>query len=206
MIRIKICGLTREEDIAVVNNLRPDYIGFVFAEHSKRAVTPEQAQKFRQNISPSIQTVGVFVDTDIETILSICKQDIIDVIQLHGKEDENYINKLRCHTDKPIIKAYQITTLGDIKKANDSVADYVLLDHGAGGTGESFDWSLLSDVSRPFFLAGGLHPGNVAGAIEQGFSTTYLYGVDTSSGVETNGFKDKIKIEQFIKTVRKVGE
>ncbi len=202
MIKIKICGCTREKDIEVVNNLQPDYIGFVFAEHSRRAVTREQAKHLHGKLNSTIQVVGVFVNATLDFIVSLCEAGTIDLVQLHGKEEDSYIRELRHHIKNPIIKAFEVKSIDDITRANASIADYVLLDHGPGGTGGTFDWSLISDISRPFFLAGGLQPSNVAYAIEKALKTTYLYGVDTSSGVETDGIKDYKKIEQFIQTVR----
>ncbi len=202
MIKIKICGLTREKDIEVVNNLQPDYIGFVFAEHSKRVVAREQAKLFHGILDPRIQVVGVFVNASIDFIVSLCQEGIIDLVQLHGKEGDAYIRELRQHIKNPIIQAFEVKNIDDITRANASIADYILLDHGPGGTGETFDWSLLSYIKRPFFLAGGLQLSNVAYAIERARETTYLYGMDTSSGVETNAIKDDKKIEQFIQTVR----
>lgn len=202
MIRIKICGLTSQNDIDVVNNFQPDYIGFLFVKGRRRSVSVETAKMLYARLNPSIKAVGVFVDAPIDFILSLCKEGVIDVIQLHGKEDEGVIKELRCHTNKPIIKAFEIKTIDDVKQANNSVADYILLDNGAGGTGETFDWSKISFVNRPFILAGGLHPNNVSCAIKEAMSTGYLYGVDTSSGVEIDGFKNEKKIEQFIQTVR----
>ncbi len=202
MIKIKICGLTSKKDIEIVNALKPDYIGFVFAKTSKRYITPERAKQLRGYLDAGIQVVGVFVNEPIEFVLSLCQQGIIDMIQLHGKEDDEYVKKLRFNTTRSIIQAYEIRIPEDVNKANTGSADYVLLDNGSGGTGESFDWSLLEKINRPFFLAGGLQSDNVLIAIEKAATTNYLYGVDTSSGVETNGFKDCNKIEEFIKTVR----
>ncbi len=202
MIKIKICGLTSRKDIEIVNSLKPDYIGFVFAKASKRYITPERAKLLRGYLDTGIQVVGVFVNEPVEFILTLCQQGIIDIIQLHGKEDDEYVKRLRFNTTRTIIQAYEIRIPEDVNKANTARADYVLLDNGAGGTGESFDWSLLGKMNRPFFLAGGLQSENVLIAIEKAATTNYLYGVDTSSGVETNGFKDCNKIEEFIKTVR----
>ena len=202
MTKVKICGLTGENDIEAVNHLKPDYIGFVFAPKSRRYVDCDRARRLRSQLHPDIQAVGVFVNEAIENILYMCQQEIIDVIQLHGMEEESYIMELKNQTNKPVIKAFAIETPEDIQKANASAADYILLDNGCGGTGESFDWSLLHSVERSFFLAGGLHPENIHKAIRKAKDTRYLYGVDASSGVETNGLKDYIKIERFIQKVR----
>ena len=206
MTKIKICGITQEKEIEAVNILKPDYVGFVFAEGSRRFVTIEKAMQLRNDLNKDIKVVGVFVDAPIEHIVALCKQNIIDVIQLHGKESHDYIKELRYHTAKRIMKAYEIKAEADIENANKSIADYILLDHGAGGTGECFNWSLLAAVKRSFLLAGGLNPNNVEEAIKAAAATDYLYGIDTSSGVETNGTKDFQKIEKMIQAVRESKE
>ena len=148
MTKIKLCGLTRECDIEYANELAPDYIGFVFAEKSKRYVTPEKACLLRRKLSGGIIPVGVFVNEAPDFIADLLTQNIIDAVQLHGTEDEEYIRNLRKLTDRPIIKAFRIETETDVEAANKSSADYVLLDSG-GGTGTVFDWALLKDIKRP---------------------------------------------------------
>lgn len=197
MTKIKICGLTRIEDIEYVNTYKPDFIGFVFAKKSHRYVSPEQAEFLKSRLSMEIRSVGVFVNESIEGICSL--KDTIDLIQLHGAESEEYIQQLKKYTDKPIIKAFSVSTPSDLRRAEHSSADYILLDHGAGGTGQSFDWSLLKEMKRPYFLAGGLSAENVGHAID----TYHPFAVDTSSGVETDGKKEERKISDFITNVRK---
>lgn len=197
MTKIKICGLSREEEILFVNALKPDYIGFVFARGSKRYVSSEQAACLRDLLDDSIQSVGVFVDQPIDKIKLLADNGVIQLVQLHGREDEDYIKDLRAVVSLPIIKAFRIESAEDIKRAQESSADYVLLDNGNGGTGETFDWRLIADMGRPYFLAGGLSPDNVADAVGR-YSP---YAVDTSSGVETGGVKDYIKIRTFIEQV-----
>ncbi len=198
-IKIKMCGLSRPCDIKKANELKIDYIGFVFAKKSKRYVSPERATELKNLLDPKIKAVGVFVKEEVETVAKLLKKNIIDIAQLHGGEDESYIRKLRSMTDKPIIKAFRIDTAEDIEAANKSTADFVLLDSGNGGTGETFDWSLLKNITRPYFLAGGLDTHNVKDAIE----ALIPYAVDVSSGIETNGFKDGEKMTAFAKAVRK---
>lgn len=198
MTKIKICGLTRKEDIDYVNALRPDYIGLVFAKWSKRAVTPAQAARLKALLDPAIQVVGVFVDEDFEQIRMLAENHIIDLVQLHGREDTAYVDRLKQTIDKPIIQAFPIETELDLVRANASLADLVLLDHGKGGSGQRFDWSLTRGMNRPFMLAGGLSPQNVGRAIE----ACRPYAVDASSGVETDGVKDYDKIKALIDTVR----
>lgn len=199
MTKIKICGLSRLCDIDYVNTTMPDYIGFVFAPHSKRYVSPSQASQLKARLSPCIKAAGVFVGEEAENILDIAGRGIIDIIQLHGSEDDHYISKLKSLTSAPVIKAFSIKSKSDAENAVLSSADYILLDNGAGGTGDVFDWSLISEISRPYFLAGGLTPNNV----EQAVAINHPFAVDASSGVETDGVKDFNKIKAFIDTVRK---
>lgn len=198
MTKIKLCGLSRPCDIHMANELKPDYIGFVFAEKSKRYVTPEKAAQLKALLETEIKAVGVFVDADVDLAAELLNRRIIDIAQLHGNEDEAYIKSLRQRTDQPIIRAFQIKTQTDIAKAERCSTDHVLLDSGAG-TGNVFDWSILQDVKRPYFLAGGLSPDNVGDAVR----LLHPYAVDVSSGIETDGHKDKEKAAVFIAAVRK---
>ena len=197
MIKIKICGLSRICDIESVNLAKPEYIGFVFAE-SGRKVTPEQAKELRMKLLPDIIPVGVFVNEKPESIVSIVKSGIIDVIQLHGDETEEYIKEIKDLTGKPIIKAVSVIKAGDVQKFADTKADFLLLDNKSGGTGKAFDWDLIGEVNKPFFLAGGLNIDNVGLAI----SKSNPFAVDISSGVEVDGFKDRDKIMAIIRSIR----
>jgi len=206
MVKVKICGLTRPCDIDAVNAETPDYVGFVFAE-SRRKVTPQQARELRARLDTGIVPVGVFVDETPEIVASLVHEGIIDIVQLHGSEDECYIETLKSLTEAPIIKAVAVQTTDDVQKWATTAADYLLLDNKTGGSGETFDWSLLSTestpsipstASKPFFLAGGLNATNITHAIE----TVKPFAVDASSGVETNGFKDPAKIREFIRRAR----
>jgi phosphoribosylanthranilate isomerase len=203
--RIKICGLCREEDIQAVNDYMPDYGGFVFAQGSRRQVSMNQAAAFRREMNAAIKAVGVFVDAPIALPVSCVTKGIIDLIQLHGAEDSGYIRQLRRRLadsgrNVPIIKAFSIANAGDVSRAVNCEADYILLDHGAGGTGRSFDWDLIRGVRRPYFLAGGLNDANVETAIIK----CRPFAVDISSGVESSGLKDPEKIEQIIRRIRNV--
>ena len=197
MTKIKFCGLTGECDIDAANELRPEYIGFVFALKSKRYVTPERAAELKCRLAAGIEAVGVFVNDNLYHVAELLNRGVIDIAQLHGSEDEEYIGHLRQLTGKPIIRAFRIKTAEDIAEAEKCTADHVLLDSGAG-TGEVFDWSLIKNVKRPYFLAGGLSPDNVENAVEQ----LSPYAVDVSSGIETDGVKDKAKMAAFAAAVR----
>lgn len=197
MTKIKLCGLKKECDIAWVNEIKPDYVGFVFAKESRRYVTPKAAVRLKAILSHSISSVGVFVNAEIEVIAAIAEMGIIDVVQLHGSEEEEYLKHLRKRIRLPIIQAFQIGSLQDVQRAGRSSADMVLLDAGAG-CGAVFDWNLLSEMNRPYFLAGGLTSQNVADAID----SLHPYGVDASSSLETGGGKDEEKMTAFVKAVR----
>ena len=196
MTRVKFCGLSRQDDIRAANELLPDYIGFVFAPNSKRYVSENLAKELKSYLTPKIQAVGVFVDESVEKVANIANANIIDIIQLHGDEDEEYIKNLRRLTLKPIISALQLKTAADVEKANKIGGDYILLDAGQG-EGKAFDWNLLEKVKRPYFLAGGLNEDNIADAL-----MLNPFAVDVSSGIETDGKKDAEKMKRFIKLVR----
>lgn len=198
MTKIKLCGLSRPCDIEAANQLKPDYIGFVFAPKSKRYVSAEKAAELKALLSPEIKAVGVFVREDPETVARLLNTGIIDIAQLHGGENEEYIRRLRELTDKPVIQAFRIDGKEDIAAAQASSADLVLLDSGSGGTGTVFNWELIKHLQRPYFLAGGLGPGNVKDAVQ----ALKPYAVDVSSGIETDGVKDRAKIEQFVAAVK----
>lgn len=198
MTKIKLCGLTRECDIEAANKCLPDYIGFVFAEKSSRYVQEEKAEKLKQKLSSKILAVGVFVDASVQKIIEMLDSGIIDAAQLHGKETPEEICMLQKKTGKPIVKAFCVKSENDIMEANASPADIVLLDAKEGGMGIPFDWTLLKHVERPYFLAGGLGLDNIKNVIEE-FAP---YGVDVSSGIETDGQKDPEKMAAFVAAVR----
>ena len=207
MTKIKICGLTRTEDIEMVNEFLPDYIGFVFAK-SRRQVSAEQAKELKNKLRPAIKAVGVFVNEKPENIAEIANQGIIDLIQIHGDEDAAYCAQLRKLTQAPIIKVVRVRDEDDLAGIEKFDCDYYLFDTLSskeyGGTGKAFDHSLLynKEIKKPFFVAGGLNQDNVAAVIE----VIKPFGVDTSGGVETDGIKDANKIKEFIKQGRIVGK
>lgn len=202
MTKLKLCGLVRICDIEAVNRLNPEYIGFVFAKKSRRYVDPAQARKLRARLNKGISPVGVFVNESPEAIADLVRSGIIDVIQLHGSEGEDFLRKLRELVSCPIIKAFSVKTPQDVRIACESSADLILLDSGGGGTGTVFDWDLLEPIRRPWFLAGGLSPENAADAIRR----LAPYGVDVSSGIETDGVKDIQKMNDFVRAVRGAAE
>ena len=206
MVKIKICGMRRSEDIEMANRYKPDYIGFVFAD-SPRKVSYEQAKELSELLSDEIVPVGVFVNEHMKLIVDLFKDGIIEMAQLHGDEDEKYIRNLKDksieETGKqvPVINAIEIKEGADyndeLLKWRDSASDYFILDSGKG-SGKTFDWSLIDKESEFFknsiFLAGGLNSENLALAIEE-FNP---FAVDLSSSVETDGFKDEEKIKEII--------
>lgn len=197
MVKIKICGIMREQDCDCLNELLPDCAGFIFAPKSRRYITPETALAFRERLDRRIKTVGVFVNEDIDLICDIARSGVIDAVQLHGTENNEYVKRVKELTGLTVVKAFTVKGGSDIDEAMQSEADMLLLDNGQG-TGESFDWDYLEDVDRFYYLAGGLTPENVGDAV-----TRYSpCGVDVSSGVETDGQKDPDKIRRFIQNVR----
>lgn len=201
MTKIKLCGLKRACDITWANELQLDYVGLVFAKDSRRYVMPKEAAGLKTMLSPSIQAVGVFVNEDTDTIAGLAGRGIIDAVQLHGKEDERYIRKLREQINIPIVQAFRIRSGEDVKMAERSLADMVLLDAGAG-CGEVFDWNLLKEIRRPYFLAGGLTSENVSEAMR----ILQPFAVDVSSSLETEGVKDGKKMTAFVEAVRRKDE
>ena len=198
MTKIKLCGLSRPCDIQWANALMPDYIGFVFARKSRRYVSPERAKDLRMRLDSGIRAVGVFVNEAPEVVAALLNTGAIDLAQLHGSENEAYIKSLRTLTDRPLIQAFCVDGPADLERARQSPADHILLDNGAGGTGTAFDWALLKDFARPFFLAGGLAPDNIVQTVK----TVHPFAVDVSSGIETDGVKDYDKMAAFVNAVR----
>ena len=198
MTKIKLCGLSRPCDIAAANELKPEYIGFIFVTRRRRYITPEKAKELKQLLALEIRAVGVFINEAPERVALLLNDGVIDIAQLHGDEDEDYIKQLRTLTDQPIIKAFRMDTMKDVEAAKHCTADYVLLDSGAG-TGTTFEWNLIQDIKRPYFLAGGLSPDNAGNAVR----LLHPFAVDVSSGIETDGVKDRIKMAAFAAAVRK---
>ena len=211
--KVKMCGISKVETIPAVVEAKPDYMGLVFAS-SKRQVTVEQAKTLvealhkqckAQNDTVSIKTVGVFVNETLDNLVTIADEANLDAVQLHGDEDEAFIQSLKERTNVEVWKAVQIRSAADAEAWIDSSADMLLFDayhkDERGGTGDVFDWSCLDTFERPFMLAGGIDSTNVARAIR----TVRPYGLDISSGIETNGVKDDEKITAFTKIVNSIG-
>lgn len=198
MTKIKICGLRREEDITYANECQPDYIGFIFAD-SKRKVTKEQAAHLKEMLSPVITAVGVFVNEEVEKVAELVKEGIIDMVQLHGDETNEYIAQLRkLVPGVKIIKAVRVASWEDVRSSENIAADYLLFDtfstRAYGGTGTTFDWEMIRNVKKPFFLAGGINQENIVRAM-----SSNAYAIDVSSAVETDGYKDRQKMQDMMR-------
>lgn len=215
MQKIKLCGMMKPCDIEYANRVKPDFVGFIFA-NTRRKISAAQAKQFREALDAEIPAVGVFVNEDISVITSLVQNGCIDLIQLHGEEDADYIRRLREVCDVPVIKAVKVQMVEQIRQAAALPVDYLLLDtyrKGVlGGTGEAFDWELLREAKivagdtaegelfgKLYFLAGGLHAGNLREAAALG-----SYGLDVSSGIETDGSKDFTKMVEVMELVRKL--
>ncbi len=199
MTKIKICGLYRPCDVDYVNEARPDYCGFIIDfPKSHRNVSPDQTRELVRNLDSAVTPVGVFVDRPAEEVAALLNDGTVAAAQLHGGEGESYLAALRALTGgKPVWKAFRVRATADLAAANSSSADQIILDNGYG-TGTCFNWSLAGGAARPFFLAGGLNCFNLAQAVAQ----IAPYGVDLSSGVETDRRKDRQKILAAVAAVR----
>lgn len=203
MTRIKICGLARPEDIEAVNEAGPDFAGFVVeVPGSRRSVSREALKVLAGSLRKEIKGVGVFVDAPEELVAELLNEGTIALAQLHGREDEAYIQRLRKLTDKPLIQAFSIRTGRDVERALGTAADYLLLDQGKGGTGQTFDWSLIRDIRQPYFLAGGIGEQNLRQAVRE----MNPWAVDMSSSLETDGRKDPEKIRRVMRLMRKLNQ
>ncbi len=209
MTKVKICGLRTHDDVTIVNEFMPDYIGYVFAK-SKRQITLQQALSLSKNISDNIKKVGVFANQPLDFTANVLLSGAIDFIQLHGDEDTEYENQLFDYLAKNgieqpqdcCIKVYRIRSKDDILATKNTTCSTLLLDafsaNARGGTGEKFDWSLIENIKKPFFLAGGINAENVAKAIK----TAHPFAIDASSSLETDGKKDRLKVKKFISAIR----
>ncbi len=201
-MRVKFCGLCREEDVDYANRLRPDYVGFVFAPGRRRTLTPNAAAALREKLAPGIVPVGVFVNQPPEEEAALVRQGVIEVVQLHGNEPPEALRRLRTLTPAPVWQAFAMAGEEAVAAAMESEAELVLLDGQKAGSGQPFHWQrLLPGVRRPYLLAGGLTPRTVGEAVR----TYHPYGVDVSSGIETDGRKDFEKMKAFLEAVKQAG-
>ena len=198
--KIKFCGLRREEDVKLAASLDADFFGFILTDRFKRFIAPEEVARLKEFIPATGKTIGVFVDEPVDYVITCAKTANLDMIQLHGSEDDAYIFEIKEKTGLPVIKMIKPLSEDDIITARKSKADLILLDSGAGGTGKVFDWSLAERLGRDYILAGGLTPDNVADAVKR----LKPFAVDVSSGVETEGIKDFSKMKAFAAEVRKI--
>ena len=198
MTAVKICGLMSEEDIRAVNETEAGYAGMILSEGYRRSVSMRKARRMKEELSPRIKMCGVFVNEPAEYIRKFIEEGVIDIVQLHGNEDEAFIRELKLEfPGVPVIRAFAVKSAEDVRAAENSSADLIILDAGKG-TGKVFDWDLLKDMHREYILAGGLTPDNVAEAVRM----LDPFGVDTSSGAETDGRKDREKIHAFVKNAK----
>ena len=199
-MKLKFCGLTRKQDILAANAARPDYVGFVFAD-SRRRVSEEQAARLRAQLAPGIQAVGVFVNDEPERIAALVNAGVIDLVQLHGGENRAYLDRLRGMTGAQVLYAVRVGAYADIERVKDYPVEFLLLDASikgvCGGSGHTFDWSLIGAVEKPYFLAGGLNESNLPLALRTG-----AYALDLSSGIETDSVKDETKMRRVAALVR----
>jgi phosphoribosylanthranilate isomerase len=198
--KIKFCGLRLEEDVKLAASLDADFMGFILSKRFRRYVSPDEVSRLKQFVPSKTKTVGVFVDEPEDYVIAFAKQADLDMIQLHGCEDDAYIADIKEKTGLPVIKMIKPVSIDDIITARQSMADLILLDSGAGGTGRVFDWSLAENLGRDYILAGGLTPDNVGDAVKR----LLPFAVDVSSGVETDGSKDSSKMKAFAAEVRKI--
>lgn len=197
--RVKLCGMFRDEDIAAVNECLPEMMGFITSfPKSSRNVEPKELDRLAEMVDERIYRVGVSVNLPFSRVAHNANHHV-DIVQLHGDEDETYIKGVRMRSYAGIIQAFRVRDKADVERAKRSSADMVLLDAGQG-SGQQFDWSLIEDLGRPFILAGGLTPENVAEAV----SSLHPWGVDMSSGIETDGLKDPQKMAAAVAAVRSV--
>ena len=197
MARVKICGINSPEDVEIVNELKPDYVSFAFYKN-KRQVTYEKARKLKQLLDKDIRVIGVFVDENTNVVASAANDDLLDVIEFHGNEGPGEIERIKAFTEKPIIQGFRIRSRADVELALDSHADSILM-YSDSESGILMDWKLLTNVTRPYFLAGGLNADN----IEKAIKICHPFAVSVTTGVETDGIKDREKMAAFIKMARR---
>ena len=199
MVKVKICGICHESEISIMNELVPDYVGFVFARKSRHFISPEHAGYLRSKLRQGIKSVGVFTNESLHGVAMCVETAGLSMVQLHGEETAEYIASLREYIRCPIMKVYKVAKPIDAEKALYSTADYVMLDGGNAGDGKTFDWSMLGRMRRKFFLSGGLNPENFQQAL---LLDPQPYALNASSGLESHRTKDFRKVMKFILGVK----
>lgn len=197
MVKVKICGICHEAEIGIMNELNPDYVGFVFITKSRYFIAPEHAGMLRSKLRKGIQTVGVFANETLRNVALSVDVAGLNMVQLHGDETGEYVAALREYIRCPIMKVYKVSKPIDAERGMFTTADYPMLDGGNAGDGKTFDWSLIGRVRKKFFLSGGLTPENVTEAL-----ALQPFAVNVCSGVEANRVKDYKKVMKFIAAVR----
>lgn len=201
MMKVKFCGIRRKQDVEFLNQLMPDYCGFIFYEKSFRNVDLQTARMLSDSLRGEIRKVGVFVDRSPEEVARMAEHARLDLIQLHGREDEDYVHRLRDCVSLPLIKAVRFESTEAVRRADQLDVDYLLLDTYVkgvvGGTGKGFDWNQIPSLSKPYFLAGGIGVNNVSEAMK-----TNAYCLDVSSGIETDQVKDFEKMKQIMQVLK----
>lgn len=195
MVKVKICGICHEAEIGIMNELVPDFVGFVFVKKSRHFIAPEHAGYLRSKLRKGIKSVGVFANESLRSVALCVETAGLNMVQLHGDETAEYIAALREYIRCPIMKVYKVARPIDAERAMYSTADYVMLDGGSAGDGKTFDWSMLGRVRRKFFLSGGLTPDNMEQAL---LLDPRPYALNASSGLEANRMKDYRKVMKFI--------
>ncbi len=193
--KIKICGLRQLSDADIINELRPDYAGVVLCRRFWRGIDFEAARALRYRINYNIPLVGVFVNDDFATVMRALRTGVVDMVQLQGTESEEYIRDLMIQSGKPVIKACQMDSPAVIPYAEYSAANHILFDSSIDDT---FDWNMVRYVQRPYILSGGLNADNVCYALDE----LNPWGVNLSSGVETDGMLDPEKIRAAVRVIR----
>lgn len=198
MARVKICGIKTPEDVEIINELKPEYVTFSFFKTSLNYIPYEKAKKLKEMLDKDIKVVGVFVNENTKIVASVANDDLLDLIEFHGNEGPGEIERIRAFTQKPIIQGFRIKSRSDIEVAVDSLADNILL-YSDIENGVALDWKLLSGITRPYFLAGGLNTDN----LEKAIKICHPFAVSVTTGVETDGVKDREKMDSFIKIARR---
>ena len=197
MARVLICGIKSPEDVEIVNELKPEYVSFTFFKNDNY-IPYEKAKKLKQILDKNIRVVGVFVNENTKIVASAANSDLLDIIEFHGNEGPGEIERIKAFTDKPIIQGFRVKSIQDVTDAVDSPADSILY-YSDKGNGVPLDWKMLTGITRPYFLGGGLTSAN----LEKAIKICHPFAVSVTTGVETDGVKDREKMETFINIARR---